>query len=108
MLKLPKTFNPEVAATFIKSIDSNAVDFYQWGLNCRLLVLDDAVQAECALAETAGLTSVQSDDFWEGFYYGIEGLIEVHPELIGDCFDKAVAEFEQHENYLAADAGGGF
>lgn len=53
-----------------RSIDSKNTDYWQWGLNCKLLGFSTC-QARVALNGWEGsMTQAQSDLFWEGFVNG--------------------------------------
>lgn len=51
------------------SIDSNNVDFYRWGNNCRKLRFNEG-EAAIALVGERIVSPEQADLFWTGFLYG--------------------------------------
>lgn len=53
--------------TEIVPIDSNNVNFYQWGLNCRKLGFT-VEQTEDAFYTEAQVSSEDFDMFWSGYY----------------------------------------
>ena len=53
----------------VKSIDSKNPDYWQWGLNCKVLGFTTD-QARACTEQYDDMTLEQRDMFWEGFVNG--------------------------------------
>ena len=75
MLHFPsKGFNEEKLLSAIKSVDiNNPADIYQWGINTRIICKDNLSEVELILDNES--TVIDYNIFWEGYWYGIEPVI---------------------------------
>ena len=76
MIKLPEDISYEQRVQFVVSIDSANPDYYQLGVNTRLVYVDDKEAAQ-KVFEDSGADDVRAADlFWEGYLYGIERIVD--------------------------------
>lgn len=59
----------------IKSIDSKSTDYYQMGINARIVYGNSLDGATTFIEENVDTTSENLDKFWRGYWNGIEYLL---------------------------------
>lgn len=76
MLKLPADVDREALLKFVVPINSSEPDYYQFGMNARLVCGDDHGAAQRVFADSGTDKQEDADMFWNGYLYGIERIID--------------------------------
>lgn len=76
MLKITADVDRDALLKFVVPISCENQDYYQFGMNTRLVCGDDPEAAQRVFADSEVEDREAADMFWHGYLYGIERLIE--------------------------------